>query len=76
MSDLKSVMALPRLRYLITDEHRMNGSIASNKIAECRSISKGIRIGHMIMIKDILFTPLQKRIKGRDHDFQLFRHGE
>ena len=74
MSDLKSVMALPRLRYLITDEHRMNGSIASSKIAECRSISKDIRIGHMI--KDILFTPLQKRIKGRDHDFQLFRHGE
>jgi hypothetical protein len=73
MCDLESVMALPRLRYLITDEHRMNGLIASNKIAECRSINKGIRIGHMI--KSILFRPLQKRIKGRDHDFQLFRHG-
>ena len=39
-SDLESVMALPRLRYLITDEHHMNGLISSNKIAERRSISK------------------------------------
>ena len=33
-------MALLRLRYLITDEHHMNGLILLSKIAECRSISK------------------------------------
>ena len=33
-------MALPRLRYLIMDEHHMNGLISLNKTAEIRSISK------------------------------------
>jgi hypothetical protein len=47
--NLESAMALPRLRYPITDEHHMNGLILLNKIAECRSISKvSIRRGHMI----------------------------
>ena len=39
-SDLESVMALPKLRYPITDEHHMNGLILWNKIAEHRPISK------------------------------------
>jgi hypothetical protein len=39
-SDPESVMAPPRLRYLITDEHHMNGLISLNKIAECHSITK------------------------------------
>lgn len=41
-SDLESVMALPKLRYLITDERHMNGLISMNKIAERRSISKAL----------------------------------
>ena len=39
-SDLESVMALPRLRYVIMDEHHMNGLISLNKIFESRSIIK------------------------------------
>ena len=39
-SDLESVMALPRLRYVIMDELHMNGLISLNKIVESRSIIK------------------------------------
>ena len=35
-----SVMALPKVRYSITEEHHMNGSILLDKIVECHSMRK------------------------------------